>query len=49
MAYHGFVDGVGGFVGEYTGRQTGHHLLHTCLVADVQHIVIDQGVDPLQR
>ena len=43
--HHSLVNGVGSLVREYTSAQTRHHFLDSCLVADIENIVIDQCVD----
>lgn len=41
---HGFVDGVGGLVGEDAGGEAGDQLLHFEVLAGLHHVVVDQHV-----
>lgn len=49
MTYHGFVNGVRGFIRKDTTGQTRHHLGDAHLVGSLEYIVVDFDVVPLQK
>lgn len=48
VCYHGFIDGIGGFIRKDASRQTGNDLSCTHVMRCLQHVVVDGNVVSLE-